>query len=293
MASLKEFRTRIASIQSTQKITSAMKMVSGAKLRRAEEAVAKARPYTEHLRRILGYLLNRVGDLENPPALLAGRKIVKTVLFIVFSSDRGLCGSFNANIGREANRAMASCRKKGLQVQIFCVGRKAADSLKGQGIEVREVFVDKLHPQFLLKTAQELTERILSLFRAQEVDEVRLLYNHFYSALNFKFVNYRLIPVEDVFSTTEAIPTLPIIEPSEEEVLSLLLEHNLTMQLYQATLESFASEQGARATAMDSATRNAEDVCARLTLHYNRTRQALITKELTEIVSGAEALGHG
>jgi F-type H+-transporting ATPase subunit gamma len=270
-----------------------MKMVSGAKLRRAEEAVAKARPYTEHLRRILGYLLSRIGDLENPPALLTGRKAVKTVLFIVFSSDRGLCGSFNANIGREAIKAMASCRKKGLQAQIFCVGRKVADSLKSQGIEVREVFIDKLHPQYLLETAQELAKRVLTLFQAQEVDEVRLLYNHFHSALNFKFADYRLIPVEDAFSATEAISALPIIEPTEKEVLSLLLEHNLTIQLYQAILESFASEQGARATAMDSATRNAEDVCSRLTLHYNRTRQALITKELTEIVSGAEALGHG
>ncbi|MDR1267482.1 MAG: ATP synthase F1 subunit gamma [Holosporales bacterium] len=293
MASLKEFRTRIASVQSTQKITAAMKMVSGAKLRRAEEAALRARPYVEHLQRILGYLLSRAKDLKKPPALLTGRAPIKTVLLLVFSSDRGLCGSFNTNIGRETRKIIASYQQKGINVQIMCVGRKAADFLKNQGFAIQEVLVDHMHPQRLLKTSQELSQKVLSLFQAEEVDSVHLLYRRFLSATHSPFVDRRVIPVEDTFQETETLAAIPEIEPSEEEVLRLLLEHHLELQLYQAGLESFASEQGARTTAMDNATRNAEDMLARLTLHYNRTRQALITKELTEIISGAETLGNG
>ncbi|MDR0407093.1 MAG: ATP synthase F1 subunit gamma [Holosporales bacterium] len=294
MASLKEFRTRIASVQSTQKITAAMKMVSGAKLRRAEASAIKARPYAEHLRRILGYLLSRVSYLHSQPALLIGCSKVNSVLLMVFSSDRGLCGSFNAGMVRETHKIIKAYRKAGTCVQIICIGHKAADSLKGLAdMNVLDVLTDGMLPQNAFHTAQTLMMRIISLLEAQEVGEVRLLYNHFHSAMRYTFTNLRLVPVEDAFASSEVLPAIPVMEPSEEEVLKHLLEHNIVLQIYQAMLESMASEQGARMTAMDSATRNAEDMLSRLKLHYNRTRQALITKELTEIVSGAEALGNG
>ncbi|MDR2416608.1 MAG: ATP synthase F1 subunit gamma [Holosporales bacterium] len=296
MASLKEFRMRIASVRSTQKITAAMKMVSGAKLRRAEESVTKARPYAEHLRYVLSYLLSRASDLQTPPPLLTGHPEINTVLLIVFSSDRGLCGSFNASIGRETQKIVQVYREKGTQVRILCVGRKTADLLKGHlppEASFLDIIVDGLRSESAFKTAEDLAGRVVALFEALEIGEVHLLYNRFYSAMRSTFTNLRLIPVEDTFTTAEILPAAPLIEPSEEEVLQLLLESNITLQIYQAALESFASEQGARMTAMDGATRNAEDMLSRLTLHYNRTRQALITKELTEIVSGAEALGSG
>ncbi|MDR1910335.1 MAG: ATP synthase F1 subunit gamma [Holosporales bacterium] len=295
MANLKEFRTRIESVRSTKKITAAMKMVSGARLRRAEESATKARPYAEQLRYILSYLLSRASDLRAPPALLTGRPDLNAVLLIVFASDRGLCGSFNAGIGRATQRVIQDYLQRGVHVRIICVGRKAADLLKNHiraDVALLDTITDGLRPERTLETAQALAARVIALFQAREVDEVHLLYNRFHSAIRSSFTNLRLIPVEDTFAPLEALPAIPLIEPSEEEVLQLLLERNMTLQIYQAALESFASEQGARMTAMDSATRNAEDILTQLTLHYNRTRQALITKELTEIVAGAEALGN-
>ncbi len=296
MPSLKEFRQRIASVKSTQKITSAMKMVAAAKLRRAQEAAEAARPYAERMDRMLGALATSVGDQAGAPPLLAGSGKQDTYLLVIATADRGLCGGFNSNIVRAARRRIRALQADGKTVKLFCVGRKAADLLKR---EFGTLIVERLsgidRPRLEFARAREIAQQLDRLYADGEFDVCAIFYNKFKSALTQITTEQQLIPF--AVPETEGDKEAPAgatgvyeYEPAEDEILADLLPRNLSVQVFRALLENQASEHGARMTAMDSASRNAGDVIDRLTLSYNRTRQAAITKELIEIISGAEAV---
>jgi F-type H+-transporting ATPase subunit gamma len=291
MAGLKALRLRIKSVKSTQKITKAMKLVAAAKLRRARENAEAARPYAEAMGAMLASLRDAMPE-GAAPRLLSGTGSDARHLLIVATSDRGLCGAFNNAIIRAARKDANALIAQGKQVQIFCVGKKVNDIFKrefeGRVVEVREG-ISKA-PGY--SHAKDIATTITRRFEAGEFDVATLYYNRFVSVIAQKVTVQKLIPLE---STDEAV-SAPIqqgyveYEPSEEEILSKLLPKNLEIQIFRALLENAASEQGARMTAMDSATRNAGEMIKKLTLQYNRSRQATITKELIEIISGAEAI---
>jgi F-type H+-transporting ATPase subunit gamma len=295
MPSLKDLRKRIGSVQSTQKITSAMKMVAGSKLKRAEAAAQEGRPYARRMERMLNGLIASLPNVEMAPKLLSGTGNDGTHLLIVVTADRGLCGGFNVNIVREARRRIAALTKEGKQIKILCIGKKGRDGLRRQHAKL---IVDTLEnvtragAQF--GPARDISRRIRNLFDGGEFDSCAIIYNTFKSAMSQEVTVKQLIPfpVSDVASESrgEAAAGTYELEPSEQQLLAALLPANLSVQIFGALLESFASEQGARMTAMDSATRNAGDLIDGLTLKYNRSRQASITKELIEIISGAEAV---
>ncbi len=304
MPNLKDLKTRIDSVKSTRKITSAMKMVAAAKLRRAQEAAEQARGYSERMERMLGSLATSFEGVEGGPKLLAGTGSDNTHLLVAFTADRGLCGGFNGSIVRETRRMVAELREEGKTVKLLFVGRKAADVLKR---EYKDQIVDiitgiggKKGIQFV--EAEAIAGRISDMFNAGEFDVCSIVFNKFQSAMTQIVTRQQLIPFvgsqiqdnaqpqADKKEASGAIKAVYIFEPEEEEILADLLPKNLGVQIFQAMLESSASENGARMTAMDSATRNAGDMIDGLTLTYNRTRQAYITKELIEIISGAEAL---
>ena len=295
MPSLKDLRTRITSVKSTQRITSAMKMVAAAKLRRAQEQAIAARPYAERMERMLGSLAGGASG-EGGPKLLAGTGDDKVHLLVVMTTDRGLCGGFNGSIMRGVRTMVRDLEAEGKTVKLFGVGRK------GNAIMRRE-FPDKLvdaleeivKPAPSFAGANMIASKITEMFDNGDFDCCTVVYNKFISALTQEVTPQQLIPF--------AVPEGPAqeeetsgasasyeFEPDEEEILADLLPRNLGVQVYRAMLETFASEQGARMTAMDNATRNAGDMIDKLTLTYNRARQAGITKELIEIISGAEAL---
>ena len=300
MPSLKDLRNRITSVKSTQRITSAMKMVAAAKLRRAQELAMAARPYSERMERMLGSLGASSGGASSGGAgsvpLLAGTGKDDTHLLVFVSTDRGLCGGFNINLMRQVREQVKSLTNDGKTVKLFCVGRKGHSLVKR---EFPSMLVDAMEdvakPAPGYGSAVEIAGRLTDMFEAGEFDVCTIIYNRFVSALTQIVTPQQIIPFavpeqedeEDAASVTAASYDY---EPSEEEILADLLPHNLSVQIYRAMLESFASEQGARMTAMDNATRNAGDMINNLTLNYNRTRQAFITKELIEIISGAEAL---
>ena len=297
MPNLKDLRIRINSVKSTQKITSAMKMVAAAKLRRAQESVEAARPYSQRMGRMLGSLAESIGGREGAPPLLAGTGGDQTHLLVVCTSDRGLCGAFNGNIIRAARTAMHELQAQGKTGKIVCVGRKAGDALKRDfkdHIIETHTGVGKRGLEF--GEAHAIGRRIIAMFEDGEFDVCRLFFNRFKSAMTQVVTDQQLIPFVAEGATGEAdapaaaLKAQFIFEPEEEDILAALLPRNISVQIFQALLESNASEQGARMTAMDSATRNAGDMIDGLTLTYNRTRQAFITKELIEIISGAEAL---
>jgi F-type H+-transporting ATPase subunit gamma len=287
MPSTIDLRRRIRSTKNTQQITKAMKMVSAAKLRRAQERMMAARPYSAGLREVLASLSTRV-DLARHP-LLAERETESKVLMLVVTADRGLCGAFNANIIRNAQNAIA---EKGWQhTELLPIGRKAIDFFKRRTIPIRRQGAH-VYQALNLDTAREIAQGIIDDFIGGEFDAVYVLYNEFKSIMAQNVTLERLLPLPRVEPDPNAPGIDYLYEPGPEQILSDLLPKHIEFQLYRVLLESAAAEQGARMTAMESATKNASDMIAHLTLTYNRIRQASITKEIIEIVSGAAAAGH-
>ena len=294
MASLKFLRNRISSVKSTQKITKAMKMVAAAKLRKAQQNAENARPYSEKLNSIISNLKNSVTDMDSAPKLLVGNQKNEIHLCVVLSSDRGLCGGFNTNICRKAKVYFEKILNEKKILKIIVVGGKANDQLKrkyNQYIIDRITLKDEKVVSF--GKAQEITDKILNLFTRSEFDICTLFYNQFKSVISQIPQAQQLIPVsieQKSNQQTLANNSEYEYEPDENDILENLLPKNIATQIFAAFLENQASEQGSRMTAMDNATRNAGDLIAKLTINYNRTRQAVITKELIEIISGAESL---
>lgn len=295
MASLKDLRNRIASVKATRKITRAMQMVAAAKLRRAQEAATAARPYAERMDRILANLNQRITSREGLSPLLVGTGRDQVHLLVVMTAERGLCGGFNANIARLARQDIQRLQSEGKTVKILSIGRKGYDILRR---EYGKLVVDRVDlrsvRQIGFAHAQEIANKILALFEAGEFDVCTLYFSEFKSVISQKPTALQLIPAklpgESAAASSGAAQAIQEYEPSDEEIMSYLLTRNLATQVFRGLLENAASEQGARMTAMDNATRNAGEMIDRLTLNYNRTRQAMITKELIEIISGAEAL---
>ena len=293
MPSLKDLRTRISSVKSTQKITSAMKMVSASKLRRAQAQAESARPYAERMERMLRALAASVADMPNAPPLLAGTGKDQTWLLVPVTADRGLAGAFNANIGRHTRTLARRLEAQGKTVKILPVGRKGRDYLRRElasriGGDIS--YAGKRRIEF--SDAVDVAARITAMLNAGEIDGCILVYNRFRSVISQVVTEQQLIPAPPP-PEGEAIDlggATYEFEPDEETILARLLPQALAIQVYRALLESAAGEHGARMTAMDNATRNAGDMIKRLTLNYNRARQANITKELIEIISGAEAV---
>ncbi len=294
MPNLKDLRVRIDSVKSTQKITSAMKMVAAAKLRRAQEQAEAARPYAERMEGLVGSLAATLASAESAPELLAGRGEERIHLVAVMTSDRGLCGAFNSSIAREARRLIAGLRDDGREPRILCVGRKGWGQLRREFPgEIVDVIEDVGRRGADFADAEAIAGRVQAMFEAGECDACTLVYNRFRSAISQVPTRQRLIPFAAADGGGEARAGGDAVheyEPDEIAILEALLPRNLRVQVFRALLENNASEQGARMTAMDNATRNAGEMIDSLTLNYNRTRQAYITKELIEIISGAEAL---
>lgn len=296
MASLKDLRNRIASVKSTQKITAAMKMVAASKLKRAQEQAEAARPYAQRMERMLGSLAAAVGSRAGAPRLLAGTGEDKVHLLVVVTADRGLCGGFNGQIIRGTRNMVNRLRTEGKEVKLLCVGRKGRDGLKRDFANAIVDTVEGLTRRNIeFASATEIGETLTRMFDEGAFDVCTVIYNRFKSVIAQEFTAQQLIPFPPppVEANDDAAPGLQAIyefEPDEEAILADLLPRNLGVQMYRSLLESYAGEQGARMAAMDNATRNAGEMIGRLTLHYNRTRQASITREMIEIVSGAEAV---
>ena len=293
MASLKDLKTRINSVKSTQKITAAMKMVAAAKLRRAQDAAESGRPYSTRMRQVIGNLASKA-DAASAPQLLVGNGKDQTHLLVVMSADRGLCGGFNGTVTRQTRAEVARLRAENKTVKLLMVGRKSADALRR---EFGDLYLD--HYEGLQGTsvsysdAAKIADTIRTGFEAGGFDVCTLIFNKFKNAITQEITLTQLIPAEvdnsDVADGDAATVSYEY-EPEEDELLASLLPRNLSTQMYGALLESSAAELAARMTAMDNATRNAGELIDRLTLVYNRTRQANITSELIEIISGAEAI---
>jgi F-type H+-transporting ATPase subunit gamma len=296
MPSLKDLKNRIASVKSTQKITAAMKMVAASKLRRAQEQAEAGRPYAERMGRMLESLAANVSSNGQGPKLMTGTGKQDVQLLIVISSDRGLCGGFNGTIVREARRQIARLEGEGKTVKVLTVGRKARDQIRRTHPKsVFHSYEDIGRKRLSFSEADTITTKVLELYEAGEFDVASVIYNKFKSAMTQIVTVQQVVPFavsgdETAAETGGELKAMYEFEPDEEQILADLLPKNLSIQVYRALLESAASEQGARMTAMDSATRNAGDMINKLTLTYNRTRQAVITKELIEIISGAEAI---
>jgi len=290
MPSLKDLRNRIRSVKSTQKITSAMKMVSAAKLRRAQEQAEASRPYAERLGRMIATLGARVKS--GAPPLLSGNGSDRKHLIVVATADRGLCGAFNASIVREARNFARKLIAEGKDVQLLFVGRKGRDAMRRdfakQSLDLVELTGGKGRIAFA--DADGIATRLIQMFTKGEIDVAHVVYARFKSAISQIVTRQQLIPAPLPAEEAADIAVPFDYEPDEEAILKALLPRNLAVQLYRAMLENAASEQGARMTAMDNATRNAGDMINKLTLNYNRTRQAVITRELIEIISGAQAV---
>lgn len=301
MAALKDLRKRIDSVKATQKIVSAMKMVAASKLRRAQEAAESARPYADRMARMVESLARSTAGSESAPALLRGTGSDRTRLVVVATSDRGLCGAFNSSIVRAARARIDALERDGHEVKILIVGRKGRDQMRrGYGARIVETIEDLGGRRGVAFTdAADIADNLARRFAAGEFDVCTLFYNRFRSAVSQVVTETRLVPLPPRAATgggadnTEAEDgggAIHEFEPDEETILADLLPRNMAVQIFRALLENVASEQGARMMAMDNASRNAGDMIGRLTLTYNRSRQAAITKELIEIVSGAEAL---
>lgn len=306
MPSLKDLRNRINSVKSTRKITSAMKMVAASKLRRAQEQAEAGRPYADRMATILASLAgSNLSGIENAPKLLVGNGNDQTHLILLITADRGLCGSFNTQIVRFARREIRALVEQGKKVKLMCIGRKAEQLMKRTpDVEIikplREISLARLG----FATAHQITEQVLVMFDQGEFDVCSVYFNAFHSVIRQEAAARQLVPAMiDGISDPDAPITASLeeqaqgedqtdyeFEPDEAKILEALLPRNLGVQIYRALLDSAAGEQAARMTAMDNATRNAGDMIKNLTLVYNRTRQAYITKELIEIISGAEAL---
>jgi len=289
--SLKSLKNRITSVKSTQKITKAMKMVAAAKLRRAQEAAEAARPYSERMAAVMASLASRVTVGPESPRLLAGTGNDKVHLLVICSSERGLAGGFNSNIAKLARRTMEELLAQGKTVKLLFVGKKARAPFARTHKELIVGTVDMTHiKQVAFADAKVVADDVVARFEAGEFDVAHLFFSTFRSALNQEPTRLQIIPAALPAGGAAAADASVEYEPDEEAILADLLPKNLAVQVFRALLENAASEQGSRMTAMDNATRNAGDMINRLTITYNRTRQAAITKELIEIISGAEAL---
>lgn len=287
MASLKELRNKIGVIESTRKVTQAMKLVAGVKLRKAEQKSLASREYAQELNSMLSRIRRKLVDVESE--LFQGRKQINTVLLILFASDRGLCGNFNYLVCKETLRIVHDLHSEGKKVKIICVGNKLQDLLRKYGAKFESIEheSDFFKTHDLQDKAKQLADRVVERFFDHDIDQVRLVYTHYYSALNRTVECKNIIPLA---CEPNNDPTETIFEPSAEEVLQKLLPFNVAVQIYQAILESVASEQGSRMTSMDNATRNADNLLSEFKVKYNRTRQAKITLELVEVISGAKAI---
>lgn len=294
MPSLKDLRLRIASVKSTRKITSAMKMVAASKLRRAQTAAEAARPFAERMERMLGTLAASVAGQAGAPRLLAGTGKDDVQLIVMVTADRGLCGGFNSTIVRDVRRLVSQLLREGKTVKILPVGRKGREQIKRDfGAHLIEGFEGLGRKGITFPEADAVAAKITAMFEAGEFDVCTVVYNRFQSAISQIVTRQQLIPFavpEQAAAKDDGAKAIYEFEPSEEGILSTLLPRNLAVQMFRSFLESQASEQGARMSAMDNATRNAGDMLNGLTVKYNRSRQAQITKELIEIISGAEAL---
>ena len=291
MPSLDDLRKRIVSVKSTQKITKAMKMVAAAKLRKAQESAEKGRPYSEKMKNIILNLTESISDPQNAPKLLIGTGKDQTHLCVIMTSDRGLCGGFNSNICRLAKKYFERILKEEKNLKIITVGSKGHDQLKrgyGKYIIKKLSFKDKKKISFT--EADEVGKIILDLFDKNEFDKCILFFNNFKNVMTQIPEAQQIIPTEIKKDSKKKEEIFYEFEPDEDEILEDLLPKNISTQVFKAFLENSASEQGSRMTAMDSATRNAGDLVNKLTINYNRSRQAVITKELIEIISGAESL---
>ncbi|GLK85430.1 F0F1 ATP synthase subunit gamma [Ancylobacter defluvii] len=293
MASLKDLRNRIASVKATQKITKAMQMVAAAKLRRAQTAAEAARPYAKRMEAVLGNIASAVSGGPDAPLLLTGTGKDNVHLLLVLTAERGLCGAFNSSIVRLARDRANALIGQGKTVKIFCVGRKGYEPLRRQFEKQIVEFVElRANKGVTFADAQAIAEKVTGMFQAGEFDVATLFFSRFQSVISQTPTAQQIIPA--TFPATavvaEGAAATYEYEPDENEILADLLPRNLAVQVFTALLENGASEQGARMSAMDNATRNAGDMIKKQTLIYNRTRQAQITKELIEIISGAEAL---
>ena len=291
MASLDDLKKRIASVKSTQKITKAMKMVAAAKLRKAQESAERGRPYSEKMNNVILNLSNGISDKENAPKLLSGTGKDKVHLCVVMTSDRGLCGGFNSNIIKKAKLFFNKLAEEGKELKIITVGSKGNDQLKRvYGKQIIEKISFKNSKNVNYFDAEKVSKIIIEKFEKEEFDVCTIFYNQFKNVITQIPQDQQIIPLktdnEEVAKSDDSYE----FEPDEDEILSNLLPKNISTQIFKAMLENSASEQGSRMSAMDNATRNAGEMVDKLTIEYNRSRQAAITKELIEIISGAESL---
>ena len=291
MPTLDDLKKRIKSVKSTQKITKAMKMVAAAKLRKAQENAEKGRPYSQKMQNIILNLTKSINDPENAPKLMVGTGQDKVYLCVVLTADRGLCGGFNSNICRLAKNNFKKILNEGKELKIITVGSKGLDQIKreyGKYIIKKISFKKKKIISFY--EAEIVGKEIIDLFNKKEFDKCILFYSNFKNVITQIPQSQQIIPTEQVKSSNNNEEFFYEFEPDEDEILEDLLPKNISTQVFKAFLENSASEQGSRMTAMDNATRNAGDLVDKLTINYNRSRQASITKELIEIISGAESL---
>ncbi|MBO6813555.1 MAG: F0F1 ATP synthase subunit gamma [Rhizobiaceae bacterium] len=294
MASLKDLRNRIASVKATQKITKAMQMVAAAKLRKAQSAAEAARPYSERMAKVLANISSAMDGRDDAPVLMTGTGKDDTHLLVVATAERGLCGGFNSSIARLARDRARKLLAEGKTVKILCVGKKGFDALK---MEFRELIIDTISFREVKNVgfaeAQQVADKVLGMFGEGEFDVCTIFYSEFKSVISQIPTAQQIIPANVSAEETEEEAGASVnyeYEPGEAEILDDLLPRNIAVQIFRAILENAASEQGARMSAMDNATRNAGEMIDKLTLSFNRQRQAQITKELIEIISGAEAL---
>ena len=292
MPSLDDLKKWIKSVKSTQKITKAMKMVAAAKLRKAQENAEKGRPYSQKMQNIILNLTNSISDTENAPKLLVGTGKDKTYLCLVLTADRGLCGGFNSSICKLAKANFKKILSDGKNLKIITVGSKGLDQIKREyGKYVIKKFSFKENKNISFKEAEIIGNEVISLFKKDEFDKCLLFYNNFKNVITQIPQAQQIIPAENKDQITKEDDSQSYeFEPDEDEILEDLIPKNISTQIFKAILENAASEQGSRMTAMDNATRNAGDLVDKLTINYNRSRQASITKELIEIISGAESL---
>ena len=291
MPSLDDLKKRIKSVKSTQKITKAMKMVAAAKLRKAQENAEKGRPYSQKMQNIILNLTRSISDPENAPKLLVGTGTDKTHLCVVLTADRGLCGGFNSNICKLAKSSFKKILSEGKNLKIITVGSKGLDQIKREYEKyIVKKFSFKDKKQITFKEAQIIGNEIINLFKKNEFDKCILFYNNFKNVITQIPQAQQIVPADKTPIKENEKNLSYEFEPEEDEILEDLLPKNISTQVFKAFLENAASEQGSRMTAMDNATRNAGDLVDKLTINYNRSRQASITKELIEIISGAESL---
>ncbi|MDC3179754.1 F0F1 ATP synthase subunit gamma [Candidatus Pelagibacter sp.] len=291
MASLDDLKKRIASVKSTQKITKAMKMVAAAKLRRAQESAENGRPYSEKMKNVILNLSNGISDKENAPKLLLGTGNDKVHLCVVMTSDRGLCGGFNSNIIKKAKSYFSKILSEGKELKIITVGSKGNDQLKrmyGDKIIENISFKESKNANYF--DAEKVGKIVIDKFEDSEFDICTIFYNQFKNVITQIPQAQQIVPLDNKDSEDKASEESYEFEPDEDEILANLLPKNISTQIFKAMLENSASEQGSRMSAMDNATRNAGEMVDKLTIQYNRSRQAAITKELIEIISGAESL---